>query len=387
MMAMAQYTTLSAALREVPDPRQRRGQRYPWWLLLTLIAAAVVSQQRHGRAIGQWVREHADEIRTSLSWPGATLPSEATLRRALRAVDLAELEACIAQFSQSLPSVSSTATTDTPVPYPTGMAVDGKAVRGVGAHGRRLQLVSLVRHDGIVLGQRAVADKSNEITAVPRLLADRDLTGWVVTMDAELTQHALARQIVRQHGDYLLVVKDNQPTLREAIATLFADPPWLVHERADEYRRHATLDKGHGRLETRVLEASPSLNAYLAWPGIGQVLRRTCRRVRLTTGEMSEEVTYGITSLPFDQVSPATLEALWRGHWTIENRVHYPRDVTFGEDAGQAWSGHTPHALAALRNGLLNLLRTTGWSNLADALRHYAVAPQRAFALIGATAM
>lgn len=372
MMAGSEYTTLVEAFRAVPDPRRRRGQRYPWWLLLTLIAAAMLSGERHGRGIGQWVHEHSGRIRRGLGWHGTRLPSTSTLRRTLREVDLTALEAHLAAIEVP-PSHQGR----------VGQALDGKTVRGVGAHDVPLHLISLVRHDGIVLGQVAVNEKSNEITAAPRLLAGRDLTGTVTTMDAELTQRRLARQIVAQGGDYLMVVKANQPELRDAIETLFAQPPWLVDERASEYRRHTTVDKGHGRLDTRDLEASPSLTDYLDWPGIGQVLKRTCRRVRLRTGEESEEVTYGITSLSWETTRAATLERLWRGHWAIENRVHYVRDVTLGEDAGQAWRGQTPQALAALRNALLNLVRGHGWTNIADAVRHYAASLSDTFDVLG----
>ena len=95
-------------------------------------------------------------------------------------------------------------------------------------------------------------------------------------------------------------------------------------------------------------------------------------------------MTYGLSSLPAAGTTPALLERLWRGHWTIENRVHYVRDVTFGEDAGQAWVGNTPHALAALRNLLLALLRAQGWANIADALRHYGAYAHRALSLLAA---
>ena len=95
-------------------------------------------------------------------------------------------------------------------------------------------------------------------------------------------------------------------------------------------------------------------------------------------------MTCGVTSLRPEQASAAHLEALWRGHWTIENRVHYVRDVTLGEDAGQAWTGSTPRALATLRNAAISLLRSHGWTNIADALRHYGAGTVRALALIGA---
>jgi predicted transposase YbfD/YdcC len=383
-MDAPQYTDLRAALSAVPDPRQRRGRRYPWPVLLTLIAAALVSGQQGMRAIGQWVAEHAEELAPLLGLAPGRVPSAATLRRAVRAVDVAALEEQIGRFVAGLPAPPAPAPTTAPPPVPpawVGLALDGKAVRGANRHGAQVYLVSLVRHDdGRVLGQLAVADKSNEITAAPRLLARRDLTGTVTTVDALLTQRGLARQIRDQGGHYLMVVKANQPELLAAITTLFARPPAAIA--ADAAESVATCDKGHGRLDLRTLERSAALNGYLSWPGVGQVLRRTCQRVELTTGAIGEEVSYGVTSLPPAAASAAQVEALWRGHWTIENRVHRVRDATWGEDASQVRQGHAPQALAALRNGLLSLLRALGWTQIADATRHYGAFAQRALQLL-----
>ena len=116
-------------------------------------------------------------------------------------------------------------------------------------------------------------------------------------------------------------------------------------------------------------------------------MRRHCRRVILKTGEVSEEVSYGMTSLPPNEADVVTREELWRAPWTIENRVHYVRAVTLGEDAGQVHTGNAPQALAALRNGLLSLLRSKGWTNIADALRHYGASVHRALDLVGAQPM
>jgi predicted transposase YbfD/YdcC len=375
-MDRVEYTSLAAALADVPDPRAARGQRYPWALLLVLISAALVSGQPHGRAISQWVREHAEALRSALDWQAVHWPSEATLRRAVRTVDVGALEARLRQV------VTPTASHTSPGAL-VGQAIDGKTVRGAHTHGQLVHLVALVRHTGAVLAQTAVAAKANEIVAAPALLAGRDLRGTVTTMDALLTQRTIAAQIRRQGGHYLMVVKDNQPALAAAIATLFADPPWLVGERAAEYAVQRTVDKGHGRLETRCLEASPSLNAWLDWPDVGQVLRRTCRRVNQRTGVIEEAVMLGITSMPFHPRRLGQVEGHWRNHWSIENRLHYVRDETLGEDRGQAHTGATAHALATLRNAILTLLRHAGWRNIADALRHYAAAPRRALALLG----
>ncbi|HET8628330.1 MAG TPA: ISAs1 family transposase [Thermomicrobiales bacterium] len=375
-MDAPEYTGLLAALRGVPDPRRARGRRHAWPLILTVLAAALPSGQRSVRAIGQRADERREEVVALLQPPGGRLPSASTLRRALRAVDVAALERQVARFGRGLPRPASA------TPW-AGQAVDGKAVRGAAAHGAPVYLVSRVRHgDGVALGQVRVAAKSNEITAAPRLLAGQDLAGVAITMDGPLAQRGLAAQIRRQRGHYLLVAKRNQPTLYAAIAELFACPPPPVP--GDALATAATIDKGHGRRETQPLARSAALNAELDWPDVGQVLRRTTRAVLLGTGKVRQEVCYALTSLTPRQATAAHLEALWRGHWTIENRVHYVRDVTFGEDAGQQRTGNTPQALAALRNGLLAPVRRAGWASVADALRHDGADAPRALRALGA---
>ena len=114
------------------------------------------------------------------------------------------------------------------------------------------------------------------------------------------------------------------------------------------------------------------------------MLRRECERIELKTGKVSRAVTDALTSIALSDATPLELEGWWRGHWTIENRVHYVRDVSIGEDAHQMRTGNAPQALAALRNTLIKLLRRAGWTNLAAALRHFANAPAEALPFIGA---
>jgi hypothetical protein len=121
----------------------------------------------------------------------------------------------------------------------------------------------------------------------------------------------------------------------------------------------------------------------LDWPGVAQVMRRECERIELKTGKVTREVSYGLTSLRPERAEAAALEALWRGHWTIENRVHYVRDVSFGEDGGHAASGSTARALASVRNALLCLFRRAGWRSVPSALAHYGASVRRALSLVG----
>ena len=390
-MDQAKYSTMYAALQAVPDPRHARGQRYAWSLLLTLIAAALASGQQHIWGIAHWAALHAEEIMRLLALDGVHWPSVSTLYRAVQAVDVGALQAHLAAYHASLTNETTSSACLTLLTGETieGQAVDGKAVRGASAYGEKVRLVSVVRHgDGGTVSQTRVASRRGEQTATPPLLAARDLRGTVLTFDAGLAQRALAQQIVDQHGHYLMVIKRNQRDLYESLAVWFDPPPALAWQPCDgviPLRRCQTVGKAHGRIETRRLLSRADCIAALDWPGVGQVMRRTCRRTCLKSGQTSEETTYGITSLGWHQADAAQLEHLWRGHWTIENRSHYVRDETMGEDRGRAHQGHTPEALATLRNSLITLMRAEGWTNIAAALRHYGSAVAKAFALLGIT--
>lgn len=374
---------LLAFLREVPDPRKPRGQRYAWGFLLTIICGAMLSGQCSGRAIAQWGAEHAQEIMTYLRISLPSMPSASTIRRVFHHVTVEMLEKQIAAFGveadQQLREMGRVEGGDgKPI---RGLAVDGKAVRGANAHGAKVHLVSCVRHEsGITLAQSKVEEKTNETRAVPELLAGQNLCGTLVSVDAMLTQRILAEQIIAQGGDFLMVVKGNQPTLLEDIATLFQDP-----SSEGLYETYCTVSKGHGRQEQHTLTCSTALQGYLDWPGVQQVFqrRRDCLHVKRQT--RSQEITYGMISLGSDRAGAQELETFARWHWTIENRSHYVRDETMKEDRCQMHTGNAPQALAAFRNGLIALLRAYGhYDYTPDALRHYQAHPQEALHFIGA---
>lgn len=373
-MDQPQYSTLMEALAPVPDPRHARGKQLEWRVILGVIACAMVCQQRSVAAIADWVHDHRAMLLAAFRPTRNRLPSEATLRRALRAVNPAVLEHHLGALAS-------------PPPCPTqpelveAVAVDGKYARGAGTHGHPVLLVSLVDHASAhVRAQTAVPDKQHESRGVAQLLAGRDLRGLVITLDAGLTHPALAKQILDQGGHYFMVVKRNQARLYQELTWYFdipplsCDPPW---------REHTSITKGHGRLEQRTLTCTDDLDDYLTWPGVQQVVRRICTRTIVRTGAAGTSVTYALTSLPACVSSAADLATVWRGHWAIENRVHYVRDVTFGEDAHQMHTGNAPQALAALRNAVINRLRAAGWTNMAGALRHYANAVWEALQFVG----
>jgi predicted transposase YbfD/YdcC len=396
-MDQQQYTTLVDVLKQVPDPRKRKGRRHNWTILLGLIAAAMASACRTPAAIARWIREQHDQVLAALPPTVATLPHESTLRRALAALDVEALERELAQFlapkpatpaapDHAAPKPATPTAPDHAAPEPLqGLALDGKAIRGVGRDGHPCHLVSLVEHgSATVLGQVAVAHKRDERSAVPELLTGRDLTNKLLTLDALHTLRPTARLIRSQAGHFLMIVKKNQAVLYEYLDLLFRLP---AHPADREVWQTVGpfSEKGHGRLETRSLTCGNAHIEDVDWPDVQQVVRRECERIILKTGKRTSTVSYALISLKPDEADAASIEAFWRGHWTIENQLHYIRDVSFGEDAGHAAQGATAHVLATLRNGLLALFRRAGWTSVPDALAHYGASVVRAFTLIGLT--
>jgi predicted transposase YbfD/YdcC len=236
----------------------------------------------------------------------------------------------------------------------------------------------VAHHVGVTLAPQAVADKTNEITAVETVLGQMVLTGRVVTMDALLTPTAVAQTIVDAGGDYVMIVKANQPHLRSDIELICAAPPVGDHQETAE-----AINLGHGRIEPRRLTTSQALVGYSAWPGLAQVFELERAVLTQKTGEVRSETVYGVTSLASQRAAPSRVLELVRGPWQIENQSHGVRDVTCDEDRSQVRCGHIPQVMAALRNTTIGLLRWAGYSNIAAACRLLAAQPARALALIG----
>lgn len=379
------YTKLTEYLKEIPDPRSSRGQSHVWIYVLTIVCLGLLSGETSIRGIVQWAYNNREELLAELKPKRMRVPSASTLYRAVRNISLEKLEEQVARYTQSLDendkSVGKIETLSGK--EIRGQSVDGKTVRGASKRGNPCHLVSVVRHDyGTVLSQEKVDVKTNEITVVPQVLSEVSLEGTVTTMDALLTQRKIAQQIVDAGGDYLMVVKMNQPTLYESIKMVFDSPPIPVDP--DEFLSFTYSEKGHGRIETRTLESTIALTSYLDWPGNAQVMRRTRRAIDTTTGEVSNEVHYGITSVDRTHAFPKQLEQLWRAHWTIENRVHYVRDVSMGEDSSSLRSDNAPQAMAAFRNAILSLLRFEGWNIIPDAFRFFSANLPKSVQIIGA---
>jgi predicted transposase YbfD/YdcC len=211
-------------------------------------------------------------------------------------------------------------------------------------------------------------------------LTSEYFTGRILTLDAMHTQRALCAQAHRLGGDYLLLAKESQPTLREDIADLFADP---TPDRR-RWQEAQTWDKAHGRLEHRQIVCSPDLNDWFGkeWVGIEQVFRLERTACVLKTNQLRQEVVYGLSSLPMWQTPPAQMLALIRAHWAMENRLHHRRDVSLGEDACQTRPGPVPSLLAQLNSTVLSLLDRLGVRNVARQMRYFDAHLDQALALV-----
>jgi len=386
------YTPLVEVLNQAPDPRNRKGRRHRLVIVLSLIAAALARAQRTPQAIARWLDAQRHEVLAALPPSVSRRPCAATTRRMLARVDVACLEQALAAFAPPMPpaapaavvarvrtapappaalaaavarvisgptsptapasAVEEVATPSAPAALP-GLALDGKAIRGVGRAGHPGHLVSLREHGSArVLGQVAVEIKRDARSAVPNRLAGRDLTNPRITVDALHTLRPTARLRGSQGGQFLMIVKQNQAAWYAYLELLFRLPPHPAdHDVWDTVGPRS--EPGHGRLETRTLTCGNAHIEDVDWPHVQQVVRRECERSIRKSGKRTRAVRYGLISLRPDEGAAAVVEAFWRGHWTIENRLHDVRDVTFGEDAGHAAQGATAHVLAALRNGLL----------------------------------
>ena len=359
----------------IPDFRKPRGKRHPLAALFALACWAMLCGARSSSAIAEWGRNDGTRIAQALGFTHAT-PCAATLHTVFRHVDRDEFETYLGAWADSVVG-SLPAAPETPEP---AVALDGKTLRGSkkqGAPGTHL-LSALAHQVGVTLTQRAVDDKTNEITAVETILEQLVLEGRIVTMDALLTQRRVAQKIVDKGGDYVMIVKENQPQLRADIELVFTLPP--IGDRQDTAR---TVDLGHGRIEQRNITTSAALVGYSDWPGLAQVFELGRHVMFQKTGKEQVEVVYGVTSLCPERATPERLLTLVRGQWQIENKSHWVRDVTFDEDRSQVRCGNIPQVMAALRNTTIGLLRYAGYSNIAAAGRRLAAQPLQALALIG----
>jgi predicted transposase YbfD/YdcC len=361
-MSAARSQYLVDLLGQIPDPRKKRGRRHSMAGLLAVGIAAVIAGSRSFAAIGQWAADAGAQTLLALGARRGA-PEESTFRRAFAAVDADRLDTVLGAWLW---------TRTAQVTGRLVIAIDGKTVRGARTKNTTApHLVAALAHGiGAVLGQVAVAAKSNEIPAVRDLLkAFTDLAGAVITVDAMHTQTDTAALIIARDAHYVMTVKANMPTLYSRLKKL----PWA------DIPATSTLTKGRGRRIRRTIKVA-AVPDWIEFEGAAQVAQ--LRRTVTIDGKQTIEVVYLITSAG-NHLAPPTALASWiREHWHIENKLHWVRDVTYQEDKSLVRTGNAPRVMATLRSTAISLLRLAGHDNIAAANRHHARDPQRTLRLL-----
>ena len=375
------YADLKTALLALDDPRRDNANKhYPLWALVLAVIAALLSQQISLLAAAEWLAAQDEATKQALGFPNGKTPHQTTFARLFRKLEACQLEAVLSGLFD--PGASGAL----PAPASQAIALDGKSQRGrlkfeKAAPASPTHLVSLFSHDtGVVLVQSEIERGHNEISTAPLLLRQIRWQGRVLTGDAAFCQREICKQIVEAGGDYFFVVKGNQPTLFAEIEILF-DLKLLPAGLAFDIRECKSVDKGHGRIEVRQVRASTELADLSDWPYLAQVVE--IKREWLEKGLKHQETTYAVTSLKMEQANVVRLMQLKRGHWGIENRLHWIRDVVFGEDKSLSHLGATPQVMAALRNSALGLLRRAGFNQITARLRYHASHPEAVLVLLG----
>lgn len=365
------------ALESIEDLRSKQGKRYELALLLTCVLLAKMAGETTLQAICEWIRYRSRWLQEVLPTTRATFPCAATYSNVLRGVDPAHVNQVLMDLLTRVRAEKREAAEQEHV------VLDGKTLKGTQQHlapdQRKMHHLNLYEaKTGIVLKEARVEEKAGELTHMDLFLTPVLLHERIISADALFTQHHFCQQVIAAGGDYLLVVKLNQPTLYEDVSLFFQDPP------ADclDWRTASTCNKGHGRLENRWLWASTELNDFLArdWSGVGQVFRLR-RRVEHAL-KCTQEIVYGITSLTPQRADASRLLELNRAHWCIENRLHYRRDGALAEDACQVRKGTAPHVLAVLNSFVLALFDFCKISNAKQYMRSLDAHPLQAARLL-----
>lgn len=340
---------IGQAFEALEDPRSRKCA-YPLEELLLAALCAITRGADDWVGVTRWARLKLQWLRRFLPF-GNGIASHDTFSRVFSLLDAQRFEACFVAWTQPL----------CPTLAGQTIAIDGKSLRG--SHDGGVNMAHLVAawHSaaGLALGQVKTESKSNEITAIPALLEVLDVQGATLTMDAMGCQHAIVEKIVAKGADYLIGVKNNQPTLAQTVESLFEATDAGVRD--GRLLQHVTLDKDHGRIETRCCWVARDLSAInehiRAWPQLRTAVRVKSTRETVngrSKGKPRTEWRYYISSLALDA---AEFNRLIRSHWSIENEFHWVLDVSFGEDASRVRVGHGAQNFAILRRIALSLIK------------------------------
>ncbi len=347
---------------DLDDPRQQAKVLYPLEEILLLCLCAVLSGADCWVDVALYGRQRLAFLRRFLPFKHG-VPSHDQLGIVFAKLDAKQFQSCfigwVERFTTAVRGV---------------VAVDGKTMRRsfdrAAGQGPIHMISAWSARQRLVLGQRKVDRKSNEITAIPKLLELLELRGAVLTLDALGTQRAIAAQIVAQEADYVLGLKGNQGTLHEEVALLFDEQQdgFAGHEVSE----HRTRQKDHGRLETRRVVATEQigwLQDSHAWPGLRSIAKVESRRELLVEGKVEQETRYYLSSLPGDAEQIGTAV---RSHWGVENGLHWVMDMVFRDDECRIRTQHAPANFATIKHMASNLLRRGKGRHSMRSSRHLA---------------
>ncbi len=344
---MTTRLALKSHFRKLKDPRRRHGQQHRFLDIIGLAICAVIAGAETWKEIEAFGRRRRAWLKRFLALPNG-IPSHDTFERVFSGLDPAAFQACLRGWLLELAGALGL----------SHVAIDGKTLRGSGAPGAGLGPLHLVSawatRYHLSLGEVAVDAKSNEITAIPKLLEALDLHGALVTIDAMGCQKDIAEKVVARGGDYVLTVKANQEAL-------LADIQECVNETLDhgvegrDYQLYEKEESGHGRQERRsylVIPEPEGIGQRAAWAKLRVV--GMCTRERTEGGKSSTEVSYFIGS---KKAGARTYARVLRDHWRVENNLHWQLDVSFGEDRSRTAQRQAAASLATLRRLALALLK------------------------------
>jgi len=370
-------TSLYKALQELPDPRRDQGKRYDLAVILCLLVLAKLAGQTKLSGATQWVRHRGAALAQRFGLSRQDMPCQMTYCNVLAGIDAQRLDQIVSAFFQRWEAQSRCADEPSRLLTPQGqadhrhLAIDGKALRATNTTDEPVHQLSCYEVAiGRVLWHCNVQEKHNEISELRPPLTTETVKGRILSLDALHTHRQFCRQVQHLGGDYVLIAKDNQPTLKEDLVDFFEDP---TPDRR-RWQEAESWDKGHGRLEYRHIISSPDLNDWFAkdWQGIGQVFRLERWTLIVKTGEIRHEIVYGLSSLSLQDAPASRMLTLVREHWAIEqNRLHHRRDVTLGEDACQTRTEPPPSMLAQLNSTVLSLMDRLGVCNVARQIRYF----------------
>jgi predicted transposase YbfD/YdcC len=342
-VSKTKIVSLITILGEVPDPRLARTREHDLVELLVIALCTLLCRGESFYDMEEFARVRLPWLRTFLTLRGG-VPSHDTFNRLFQALDPKQFADCLSRWTQSVRAVLGGEV----------VALDGKSLRRALRSGEDARMIvsAWATESGLLLGQRKTRDKSNEITVVPGLLRALELAGCIITADALHCQKNIAKEIKEADADYVLALKGNQPAAFDEIKTFLDD---AVARRDPALAFLETTDKGHGRVEVRRYWQTDQIGWFAdrdKWEGLRSVA--VVESVREVKGRPSVERRYYLSSLAVDVAKVARAV---RGHWKIENQLHWVLDVVFGEDQSRARTGHAAENLAATRRVAINLLR------------------------------